>query len=68
MCVCADTGVFGVSQRSDVCVCVQIQVCLVSLRGVVCVCADTGVFGVSQRSDVCVCVCADAGVFGVSEE
>ncbi len=22
MCVCADAGVFGVSQRSDVCVCV----------------------------------------------
>ncbi len=39
--------------------CVQMQVCLVSLRGVmfVCVCADGGVFGVSQRSDVCVCVC-----------
>ncbi len=33
--------------------CVQIQVCLVSLRGVMC---------------VCVCVCADAAVFGVSEE
>ncbi len=53
--VCGEhTGVFGVSQRSDVCVCV---------------CGEhIGVFGVSQRSDVCVCVCADAGVFGVSEE
>ncbi len=54
------------------CVCVQMEVCLVSLRGVMCVCvyvcADAGVFGVSQRSDVCVCVCADASVFGVSEE
>ncbi len=35
--MCADTGVFGVSQRSDVCVCADTGVFGVSQRSGVCV-------------------------------